>query len=199
METLNQMVSSFSSFFSPKHEPDKPEVSISHSSTNLLNESAFTNKLQTCHPQSESKSESVSESLLPPPPPPPPPLPTFLIGIRTRDFMPPLRPSLDSSATSKLPNRPMSPKTLVPYGELPISPYIVLMTGLSLLKNAAPVDADSDSMLGDGCAGDDLGKDGLLWQDKELRELREEMARVKDALMKMKKGVLDLESPSHKL
>jgi hypothetical protein len=93
----------------------------------------------------------------------------------------------------------MSPKTLVPYGELPISPYIVLMTGLSLLKNAAPVDADSDSMLGDGCAGDDLGKDGLLWQDKELRELREEMARVKDALMKMKKGVLDLESPSHKL
>jgi hypothetical protein len=39
----------------------------------------------------------------------------------------------------------------------------------------------------------------LSWQDKELRELRKEMARVKDALMKMKKGMLDLESPSHKL
>jgi hypothetical protein len=110
--------------------------------------------------------------------------------------MPPLRPSLDSSATSKLPNRPIPPKTL-PYGELPISPYIVLLAGLSLLNNAAP--ADADSMLGDGCVGDDSGKDGLSWQDKELRELRKEMVRAKDALMKMKKGVLDFESPSHKL
>jgi hypothetical protein len=103
--------------------------------------------------------------------------------------MPPLRASLDSSPTSKLPNRPIAPKTLIPYGELPISPYIVLVAGISFLNNAAP--ADADSMLGDGCAGDDL--------DKELRELREEMERVKDALMKMKKGVLDLENPSHKL
>jgi hypothetical protein len=111
--------------------------------------------------------------------------------------MPPLRPSLDSSPTSKLPKRPIPPKTLIPYGELPMSPYIVLVTALSFLNNAAP--ADTDSMLGDGCAGEDLGTDGLSWQHRELRELRKEMVRVKDALMKVKKGVLDLESPSHKL